>query len=130
MERNRRAVASLLGREVKIEGHTDLAADGRKFSGNSQRRRKRFLLFHGTFLLNLDLAPLGSLLPPPSRQPAYRQNRSHQDFLMNLKLPAAEVKAALREVWSATTPLATVPRSGIERLVCEKYSTRDWTTKF
>jgi lipoate-protein ligase A len=130
MERNRAAVESLLDRQVKVQGHTDLACNGLKFSGNSQRRRRRFLLFHGTFLVNLDLALVESLLPPPSKQPAYRQNRSHQVFLMNLQLPAMAVKAALRKAWCATTPMATVPRSDIERLVHEKYSKSDWTMKF
>jgi len=130
MERNRAAMERLLHRQVTIEGHTDLAIDGLKFSGNSQRRRKRFLLFHGTILLNFDLVLVEALLPLPSKQPDYRQHRSHQNFLMNLNAPATLVKTALKEAWCAPTPLETFPRNGIERLVRGRYSQRDWTMKF
>jgi lipoate-protein ligase A len=95
---------------IEIQGHTDLAlvtrhpspATLKKFSGNAQRRRRRFLLFHGTFLLRFDLALVSQLLPLPSRQPDYRQLRSHADFLTNLNLPAGAVKSALKTAWSAT----------------------------
>ncbi len=115
---------------VSVEGHTDLTLAGRKFSGNSQRRRRRFLLFHGTFLLDFDLAQMETLLPLPSQQPHYRQGRSHRDFLVNLHLPAAMVKAALSNVWHVTTPLSEVPGQRIEALVKDKYSTRDWNFRF
>jgi lipoate-protein ligase A len=109
MERNRAAVQSAIAilksetqnpkSEIRIEGCTDLTLDGLKFSGNSQRRRKHWLLFHGTFLLNFDLALISELLPMPSRQPDYRQSRSHKKFLTNLSLPADTVKTALRQAW-------------------------------
>src|SRR5713226_6021948 len=72
---------SLPGDPVTVEGFTDLAVNGLKFSGNAQRRKRRCLLFHGTFLLDLDLALVEKLLRPPSRQPAYRENRSRAEFL-------------------------------------------------
>lgn len=152
MERHRAAIASLLPRnppslqpriscgsaaggrndvsEVKVQGHTDLTLDGLKFSGNSQRRRRRFLLFHGTLLLDFDISLIEELLALPLKQPAYRRNRSHGDFLVNLHLPAPSVKTALRQAWHATTPLTTLPLERIEALVREKYSTRTWTMKF
>ncbi len=86
---------------VQIQGHTDLTRDGLKFSGNAQRRRRNFILFHGTFLLNFDLALIGELLPMPSRQPCYRDARTHEQFLTNLPLSAPAVKAALRQAWGA-----------------------------
>ncbi len=83
MRRNRAAIESAVRSprstaSISICGHTDLALVMRhtsrvtlkKFSGNSQRRRKRFLLFHGTFLLNFDLALASNLLLMPSKQPA------------------------------------------------------------
>lgn len=98
MERNREAVAGLVGQAVKIEGHTDLAMAGRKFSGNSQRRRRRCLLFHGTFLLGFELELIGRMLRPPTREPAYRQGRGHGEFVMNLPV-AEDLRTALRQVW-------------------------------
>ena len=116
--------------EVNVQGHTDLTLGGLKFSGNSQRRRRHFLLFHGTFLLHFDIALIEALLLPPSKQPDYRSNRSHCDFLINLGMPAATVKAALANTWDASNPPANVPRSQIEILAREKYSARAWTMKF
>jgi lipoate-protein ligase A len=80
MERNRAAIESLLGRPVAIRGYTDLAVDELKFSGNAQRRRRRSILFHGTFLLSMDLALVSGLLPKPSWEPDYRQGTSAYGF--------------------------------------------------
>jgi lipoate-protein ligase A len=101
MERHCAMVEELTGKAVKIEGHTDLAIEGRKFSGNAQRRKRKSLLFHGTFLLNFELSQMENILRMPSKEPAYRQGRSHTDFLMNLELDAGIVKAALRRAWQA-----------------------------
>jgi lipoate-protein ligase A len=126
MERNRRALASLLGRAVTVEGHTDLAVDGRKFSGNAQRRKREWLLFHGTFLLNFDFALMEKLLRPPPRQPEYRRGRPHAEFLTRLSLSAQTVKSALRGAWGARAPHTDVPHERITRLVEEKYSREEW----
>jgi lipoate-protein ligase A len=132
MERNRSAIESALPQksEVRIQGHTDLTLGELKFSGNSQRRRRHFLLFHGTLLLDFDIALVEALLELPAKQPDYRGNRSHRDFLVNLGVPAASVEAALAKAWLATIPLPDAPRTRIETLVREKYSVRDWTLKF
>ena len=115
---------------IAIRGHTDLAIRDRKFSGNSQRRRKHFLLFHGTFLLNFNLALVSELLPLPSKQPAYRESRSHADFLTNLNMSADKVKAALRQVWKAEETLKNPPLEKISTLAREKYATQEWNLKF
>jgi lipoate-protein ligase A len=102
MARNCAALAGTLkspAAKVAVQGHTDLAWNGLKFSGNAQRRRRHFLLFHGTFLLDFNLAMISELLPPPSRQPEYRANRPHENFLINLNIPAETVKVALRQAW-------------------------------
>jgi lipoate---protein ligase len=134
MEHNRAAIASINSQisilNLSVSGHTDLALNGRKFSGNSQRRKKKFLLFHGTFLLNFDLALVGEFLRMPSLQPDYRASRSHDDFLMNLNLPAAEVRAALKKVWDATEELKIIPNSEIQKLVAQKYSADGWNLKW
>ncbi|MDE3068552.1 MAG: lipoate--protein ligase family protein [Verrucomicrobiota bacterium] len=131
MEQNRRAIASLLpGSEISVRGHTDLARDHFKFSGNSQRRRRQFLLFHGTFLLNFDLALVGGCLRMPSREPDYRRRRRHEEFLTNLNVSAASVKAALREIWRAGSLLEDPPLNEIATLARMKYETREWNFKF
>ena len=105
LSRNRMALRTLVKGAVEIQGHTDLVVNGRKFSGNAQRRLRRALIFHGTFLLNFDLGLMEGILPLPSQQPEYRRGRSHGEFLTNLNLPAAEVKEALRKVWGAEEAL-------------------------
>src|SRR5262249_58565340 len=54
---------------VVMAGSSDLAAGGRKFSGNSQQRKRDHLLHHGTLLYDFDLPRLGPYLPPPPEQP-------------------------------------------------------------
>jgi lipoate-protein ligase A len=115
---------------IAIRGLTDLAIGERKFSGNSQRRRKHHLLFHGTFLLNFDLALVSELLPMPSKQPEYREHRPHTKFLTNLNVPAEKVKAALRQAWKTEEPLKNPPLEKITSLAREKYATREWNLKF
>jgi len=131
MEKNRAAIAELLpAAEISVRGHTDLCVGDLKFAGNSQRRRKKFLLFHGTLLLDCDLACIGELLLMPTLQPDYRASRPHSDFVTNLKLPAEQVKAALAKAWDANEPAPALPAETISRLVAEKYSVNSWNLKF
>jgi lipoate---protein ligase len=130
MDRHQQALAPLIGARVEGQGHTDLAIGGLKFSGNAQRRQRHFLLFHGSFLLSLDIGLVEKALPLPSRQPSYRASRSHANFLLNLNLPAPALKSALSEAWQATEPLSEIPSYQIERLVGEKYALDEWNLKF
>jgi len=128
MGRQKDALTALLGRPVRVQGHTDLALDGLKFSGNAQRRKRHALVFHGTFLLHFDLTLMEKFLPMPSGDPEYRQGRSHGLFLMNLSPSASAVKNALRQAWSAATTLEVLP--DYQPLLAEKYSRDDWNLKF
>jgi lipoate-protein ligase A len=130
MNRNRNALNSLLGGQVLIQGHTDLTLQGLKFSGNSQRRRRRFLLFHGSFLLDLDLPLVEQALRLPSKQPAYRRNRAHKDFLTNLALQADIIKEAMKHAWGASEMIEEVPEERIDHLVHVKYARDEWNLKF
>lgn len=128
MERHRAALTNVVGRPVEICGHTDLAVGGLKFSGNAQRRKRRALLFHGTFLLDFDLPLMERFLAMPSRQPEYRADRPHGRFVTNLGVTASAIKAALRRAWHADTDLATPP--DWQRLAAGKYSRDEWNFKF
>ncbi len=156
MERNRKALL-YLGRDqrlltsssakaaedrssptVEVCGHTDLAlvtqgpAGGTslKFSGNAQRRKKNFLLFHGTYLMQFDIGLIEKYLRTPSKEPDYRKGRSHKEFLTNLDSPVDMVKHALREEWKAEDLMDAVPHDGIELLARDKYVTKEWNFKF
>ena len=66
----------------------------------------------------------------PSKQPAYRQNRSHADFLTRLALPVRSLREALREAWGARDALLEIPRSKIARMAEEKYTKDEWNLKW
>ncbi len=127
LNRHRALLQELLQRPVQAQGQTDLALGALKFSGNSQRRRRRALLFHGTFLLDFDVALIEQALLMPSRQPDYRANRSHSQFLVNLGIPASHLKAALRQGWQAQAALADVPLDRIRLLAQDRYAKPEWT---
>ena len=133
MERNRAAIESALRPSpptVRVQGHTDLTLNGLKFSGNAQRRRRQFLLFHGSLLLDFDLPLIGELLRMPTLQPDYRQQRSHERFLTQLPLSSNQAKAALARAWQADEPLKDLNQLPIHALVAEKYSRAEWNSKF
>jgi lipoate-protein ligase A len=130
MTRHRDALTALLRAPVEQQGHTDLAVGGLKFSGNAQRRNKNYLLFHGCFLLHLDIDLVEKALNQPSRQPEYRSNRPHKDFLINLNVPGRVLKSALAKTWDANRVLPQLPAERIERLVREKYGVAEWNMKF
>jgi lipoate-protein ligase A len=111
---------------VQLSGTSDLTLDGRKFSGNSLRVRRDALLYHGTLLYDADISQISACLIMPPRQPAYRQQRSHQQFLTNVPVTPAALRHALREVWACPHPLVSWPRSSIDRLVRERYGCPDW----
>jgi lipoate-protein ligase A len=131
MKRNAAVLWKLLGQEVLVEGYTDLALDGKKFSGNAQRRKRTHLLFHGTFLLaEFDLALMSRYLKHPSREPEYRDTRTHDDFVAKLSLKAEPVKSALREEWRASKALPSIPDEPVRTLVATRYSRPEWNFKF
>lgn len=130
LQRHRNTLSTLLRAPVETQGHTDLAIGGLKFSGNAQRRRQKFLLFHGSFLLHFDIQLLEKALPLPSRAPDYRRGRSHADFLLNLKIPAHRLKDALMKAWGAGETLPQLPFERIGSLVEEKYGCDEWNLKF
>jgi len=129
LKRNQRALNAVLAAPVERRGQTDLAIGGLKFSGNAQRRHRQCLVFHGSILLDLDLTLVEKVLPMPSRQPDYRLNRSHKDFLMNLKIPAEGIKAALAAAWDAQESLAAVPLDRIHLLAQNKYALEVWNRR-
>jgi lipoate-protein ligase A len=130
LERHRNIIQALTGAEVALEGISDLAIGARKFSGNAQYRKSRAVLIHGTFLLDFDLPRMGRYLALPVKQPAYRKNRSHLEFLTNVPVPPAELRRCLKESWSAAEALDQVPGRRIDRLVQERYGQSAWSEKF
>ena len=134
MARNCDAIAAIdpsrFPQGFSVRGHSDLCVGNLKFAGNSQRRRRNYLLFHGTLLLNCDLSLMERLLLMPTHQPEYRAHRSHLEFVANLNLPAERIKTALAHAWQAEEELPNPPLEKIQKLAGEKYSTPGWNHKF
>jgi len=128
MKRQRRALEGVLGRTVNVAGITDLSLEGKKFSGNAQRRKRRALLFHGVFLLRFEISMMEKFLPMPSRQPNYRLDRPHSQFLTNLEVSASVIKGALREAWGAAESCESPP--AIPPRLEQKYAGDEWNRKF
>jgi lipoate-protein ligase A len=115
-----------LGMAVERSGTSDLTLDGRKFSGNSLRCRRDALLYHGTLLYQADLPQIAACLTLPPRQPDYRKQRSHLDFLTNLPATRDALRQALSAVWECQGAITDWPRAATERLVRERYSQAEW----
>jgi lipoate-protein ligase A len=120
-------VAGLDGCDVR--GSSDVAWLDRKVSGNAQQRKRMHLLHHGTLLYDFDHERVAAYLKLPPRQPEYRRQRSHGEFLANLPVDLAALKARLRSVWQAEVELAEWPADTVVRLVEEKYSQLEWVRR-
>jgi lipoate-protein ligase A len=114
---------------VRLAGICDLTLGDRKFSGNAQQRKRLNLLHHGTLLYAFDNAHIGRYLKLPPRQPEYRAQRDHGDFLCNLPFSADELKRRLCAVWSADTRCLTWPSDRVAQLCAEKYERDEWTRR-
>jgi lipoate-protein ligase A len=130
MQRQRDAMESVLNAPVTIEGYTDLALRGLKFSGNAQRRKRRTLLFHGTLLLSFDLSLIERVLRMPSKQPQYRAARTHDEFITNIWASRDSIKAVLCKSWNAHAVLQNAPHQRIADLARDKYQSDGWNFKF
>jgi lipoate---protein ligase len=128
LNRQRQVMSALLGRPVEIQGMTDLTVGGLKFSGNAQRRKRRSVLYHGTFLIGFDLALIERFLRMPSKQPDYRNGRAHAAFLTNLDTTRERIQEALRSAWNVTSELTDPPKfAALEK---ERYARAEWNGKF
>ena len=130
LEHHKQCMQQLIEDRVEIAGISDLVVNQQKVSGNAQYRKRWFTLVHGTFLLNLDPAIVTRCLRLPSKQPAYRQNRSHGCFMRNLDLDPIDVRKALRAAWYANDQFTDIPNAIIADLNKSRYARPDWTRKF
>lgn len=112
--------------QPSMRGISDLTIGDLKFSGNAQRRRKRFILFHGTVLHGFDLALISKCLDTPEKMPDYRENRDHSQFIMNLPVGAGSLKNAIARQWGATAALTDWPREETLRLATTRYADQKW----
>ncbi|HEO70922.1 MAG TPA: lipoate--protein ligase family protein [Candidatus Hydrogenedentes bacterium] len=118
------------GLPVRHNGISDLALRGKKVSGNAQKRRRNYILHHGTLLYAMDLDAIGRYVREPEDRPRYRGDRSHAGFVRNLSLTADKLRAAVCaafEVEGATVEPQEAELEAAKLLTHEKYTDRDWT---
>ena len=115
--------------EATIQGTSDLAANGLKFSGNAQQRKRKFFLHHGTLLCGFDLACLSRLLHSPERQPEYRRDRPHVEFVMNLPATSRQLQDLLIAEWQPEGAHRSPPLDRVRLLVEEKYRLDEWNRR-
>jgi lipoate-protein ligase A len=114
---------------LRRAGTSDLALGGRKVSGNAQQRKRGHLLHHGSLLYDFDAMRAERYLLIPGRQPEYRQQRSHSEFLTNLPLERGDLITSLRAAFAAETETAEWPRERVGELVETKYQSAEWTMR-
>ena len=112
-----------------LQGSSDLTWADRKFSGNAQQRKRTHLLHHGTLLHAFDMTLIPRYLKAPPRQPEYRRQRAHAEFLTNLPMTGETLERILRQVWQAADVAESWPMAMVTKLVDEKYSREEWTRR-
>jgi lipoate-protein ligase A len=121
------------GQEVEFMPISDIAIQGKKISGNAQARKKKFFLHHGTLLYDFDLGLISEYLQHPGKEPDYRQNRSHKDFVDNISLIRTELEEAVKEVFGPDEEIYIPSDEDIQKmreLVETRYSDKDWNYAF
>ncbi len=98
----------------------------RKVSGNSLRRKRTHVLYHGTVLFDFDLRLIDRCLKTPPRMPDYRERRDHHEFVSNLDLSEFDLRQALCAAWPTEQAVFAWPRDETAALVAEKYTSTDW----
>ncbi|MBA61553.1 MAG: lipoate-protein ligase A related protein [Planctomycetaceae bacterium] len=118
-----------IGIPCGILGVSDLAIGNLKFSGNSLRLKRDSILYHGTLLCEFNLKRISNALLPPPKQPGYRENRTHIEFVTNLDRPVTEIKAAIIQYWKPVLSEGIMPervQTLFDELMCSKYQDTNW----
>ena len=125
-----------LGVDVSVAGTSDLAFRPEeapdkllKISGNSMRKSRDRVLYHGTLFYNFELDLVGSALLSPPRTPDYRAGRPHLEFVANLPVRRPKLFDAITSAWDASELMESWPRSATDKLEAEKYATSDWNAR-
>ena len=121
------AVAKQQLPETQLQGVCDLTWQNRKFSGNSLRISRSCLLYHGTVLYAADLELLSQCLRQAPRQPEYRQQRDHGEFVTNAPIDPQLFKSGLLSAFQVTdSPLVDLPDARMAELVSGRYGNDAW----
>ncbi|CAM2065919.1 BPL/LPL catalytic domain-containing protein [Sulfidibacter corallicola] len=92
-----RALMAVFGQWADLDyrerGISDIAIGQRKILGSSIYRRKQYLLYQASLLVDLDLDLMEKVLRYPPKEPDYRQGRAHADFVTSLRENGVQIDA-------------------------------------
>ncbi len=120
------------GVAVKHKGISDLAINGKKVSGNAQKRRRNAFLHHGTLMYDFDGELMERYLKEPSDRPGYRGERTHKGFVDNIPLSKQELKNAIRKAFNGEPPKDRLPERllrATRELETTKYKASNWINR-
>jgi len=80
--------------------------------------------------LQAPVSMMAQYLPMPSRAPAYRAGRPHQEFVASLEIKPGVLQQRLRAVWGADETVVDWPQAQSEALVRSKYALTEWNLKW
>ena len=93
----------LLGSRLSQRGISDICCDDKKIAGTSMFRSKNYLLFQASFLIDAKADLIARYLNHPSKEPDYRQGRTHRDFIMGLRsvldCSCEELLESTHDIW-------------------------------
>lgn len=95
-------------KDVSHKGSSDICIGDRKIMGSSLYRSKDQVLYHNVLLVSPDLDQIETYLKHPSKEPEYREGRSHLSFITSLKesgytATVTEVKRSVSQSLSQLT---------------------------
>jgi lipoate---protein ligase len=89
--------------ELEQRGISDICLRQRKILGSSMYRSKDILFYTASLMVSNDLQLLDRYLRHPSKEPDYRQGRSHRDFVTTIRQEYPEIQLqTLKELLDET----------------------------
>jgi len=77
---------SILGiKNLESKGISDLSIGNKKIMGSSMFTKNKTIFYHGVLNISEDVEIIERYLTHPSKEPGYREKRSHRDFVSSIK---------------------------------------------
>lgn len=122
------------GIEAEKSGRNDLLVDGKKVSGMAWLEDEEKFLFHGTFMVDLDLTKLSKALTPDMSKFIGKGIKSVKSRVVNLKeisplITVERLKSSLIEALKEKYPNAKLMKHTVhldELAICELLKSKEW----
>ncbi len=125
-----------IGIHAEMSGRNDMLVEGKKFSGNAQKKSGQKLLQHGTLLVSLDTSHLTEILTGNPDKYQSKGVASHKSRVANLIefVPQVEKEELMEKIKTVLMQFLTIEQMVIspelaqkaEELANTKYRTWEW----